>query len=93
MIIRDDGNKVAFSVNNKLNFLIRLHKNPLSIKSNQSNVVYRIDCSDCDAAYVRQTGRRLATRLREYQLNINTLSDSLSVVSNHRLLDHVFNWK
>jgi len=83
---------LAFSVNNKLNFLIRLHKDPL-IKSNHSNVVYRIDCGDCDASYVGYTGRRLATRLREHQLNINEPSDLLSVVSNHRLLGHNFKWE
>lgn len=89
--IRDNGNKVAFSVNNKLNFFIKLHKDPL-IKFNHSNVVYKIDCNDCDASYVGQTGRRLATRLRKHQVNINKPPDFLPVVSNHRLLGHDFNW-
>jgi len=71
----------------------RVSKKLIVLLSNRSNVVYKIDCGDCDASYVGQTGRRLATRLREHQLNINKSSDLLSVVSNHRLLGHDFKWE
>ena len=32
-----------------------------------TNVVYRIDCNDCEATYVRQTGRRLDIRIKEHK--------------------------
>jgi len=41
--IQDNGNKLVFSVNNKLNSLIKLHEDPL-LKLNHSNIIYKIDC-------------------------------------------------
>jgi len=35
-----------------------------------SNVVYKINCQDCDASYVGQTKRILNTRISEYRNHI-----------------------
>jgi len=43
--------KLAFSCYNKLNRFIKIHKDVLPISS-LSNVVYQINCLDCDATYV-----------------------------------------
>jgi hypothetical protein len=53
---------------------------------------YRIDCQDCDASYVGQTGRRLITRIKEHRANINRASSSHSVITEHRLTGHDFVW-
>jgi len=90
-MIQDNGGKLAFTVNNKLNGLIKLHKDPLP-KMSHANVIYKISCRDCDASYVGQTGRRLATRLKEHRSMINYSSDSHTVVSSHKFLGHDFNW-
>ena len=35
-------------------------------KDELSNVVYQINCKDCDYSYVGQTKRKLKTRLKEH---------------------------
>jgi len=35
------------------------------------NVVYRISYKDCDATYIRQTKRKLKTRINEHKNQIN----------------------
>ncbi|BHF77800.1 hypothetical protein SprV_0602091000 [Sparganum proliferum] len=56
-------------------------KDPLPVKE-QSAVVYSIPCQNCDARYVGETGKRLATRLHDHQLAINR-KDKLSMVYGH----------
>ena len=36
-------------------------------KGKNTNVVYHIDCNDCEATYVGQIGRRLDIRIREHE--------------------------
>jgi len=45
---------------NKLNTFIRAQKDKLPTL--HSNVVYKINCQNCDASYVGQTKRLLKTR-------------------------------
>ncbi|KYN14843.1 hypothetical protein ALC57_12952, partial [Trachymyrmex cornetzi] len=37
----------------------------------KENVVYKINCKNCDASYVGQTGRKLKTRINEHKNDIN----------------------
>jgi len=83
--------RLAFTVSNKLNSLIKLHKDPLP-KTHRSNVIYKISCLNCEASYVEQTKRKLATRIKEHRADINKTTGSLSVVSLHRLEGHEFDW-
>ncbi|EZA59754.1 hypothetical protein X777_16235 [Ooceraea biroi] len=39
--------------------------------SNKTGVVYRLKCKDCDACYVGQTKRHLATRVKEHRSDIS----------------------
>jgi len=41
--------------------------------------------NDCEASYVGQTKRLLKTRVKERRTDIKKSSDSLSVLSDHRL--------
>lgn len=60
--------RLAFTVNNKLNSFIKLHKNPVSIL-HPSNVIYKISCLNCEASYVDQTKRKLIIRIEEHRFN------------------------
>ena len=65
-----------------------------SEKKNESkkNVVYQISCKDCDAIYVRQTGRKLKIRIAENRNHINRITPQ-SVITGHRLHhDYEFDW-
>ncbi|KYN19120.1 hypothetical protein ALC57_08544 [Trachymyrmex cornetzi] len=85
--------KVSFFSVNKLNKFIRVHKDSLPIESIR-NVVYRINCCDCDASYVGQTGRKLKTRISEHRKHINSTTSSKSVITDHRLqCEHDFDWE
>ena len=57
--------KVVYSTKNKLSSIIKLGKDKTD-KVNQANVVYKINCKDCNASYVGQTSRRLQVRAKEH---------------------------
>ncbi|KYN16344.1 hypothetical protein ALC57_11400, partial [Trachymyrmex cornetzi] len=84
--------KLAFTIPNTLKGLIRRGKDKLDIFSN-NNVVYKIDCENCDACYVGQTKRRLGTRIKEHRSDIRKNTGSPSVITDHRIeFDHNFKW-
>jgi len=85
------GFPLAFTIPNTLNFFIKTGKDKIE-RSNRCNVVYKIDCNDCEASYVGQTKRRLITRIREHKKDINKKSGTRSVISSHRMQDHEFDW-
>ena len=52
--------------------------------------VYRVDCNDCDAVYIGQTGRNLDIRIKEHVKSINNLQHSSGlathcIVNNHKI--------
>jgi len=84
--------KLSFSCLNKLNKFIKVQKDLLSTSS-RSNVVYKIECSNCDASYVGQTKRLLKDRIGEHRNHIKRNSSQISVITNHRIdLNHEFEW-
>ncbi|XP_011701227.1 PREDICTED: uncharacterized protein LOC105457947 [Wasmannia auropunctata] len=84
--------KPAFFSTNKLNNIIRTHKESLPCK-NKKNVVYRVPCRDYDAAYVGQTKRQLKIRISEHRNDINHKNPH-SVITEHRLhLGHKIDWE
>lgn len=78
---------LAFTVGNKLNTVVKLHKDSLS-KMHQSKIVYKLCCKTCEASYVGQTRRQLRTRINEHDKNINKKNEDLNVISIHRLQGH-----
>jgi len=86
------GYDIAYSVPNTLNKFIKRGKDRIE-PAMQNDVVYKIDCRDCNCSYVGQTKRKLKTRLKEHRLDINKKSGILSVISNHKLENnHEMNW-
>jgi len=82
---------MAFTIPNTLNIFVKTGKDKID-RSSRCNVVYKIDCQNCDASYVGQIKRRLTTRIREHKNDINKKSGTLSVISSHRLQNHEFDW-
>ncbi|UYV70977.1 hypothetical protein LAZ67_8001303 [Cordylochernes scorpioides] len=61
--------------------------NPLSL----SNGIYKISCNDCEQCYIGETGRTIATRIREHNRNIRS-KDRKSLIFQHMAdFDHSFN--
>ncbi|EFN62667.1 hypothetical protein EAG_05277, partial [Camponotus floridanus] len=46
---------------------------------------YKIQCKDCNASYVSQTGRQLHTGIEEHKKHITRNTSSRSVITDHRL--------
>jgi len=77
---------------NNLNRFIKTGKDKIK-KDELSNVVYLINCKDCNYSYVGQTKRKLKTRIKEYINDVKKPVNSLSVISNHRIdTDHAIDW-
>ena len=70
----------------KLNVIIKPNKDPLK-KENNKNVIYKIDCKDCDKTYVGQTKRLLLTRTEEHEKNIKLKAPQHNVITKH-ILEH-----
>jgi hypothetical protein len=91
-ILNDRGFYTIFTIPKKLNCIIKRGKDSLD-KFNQKELIYRIECNDCEACYVGQTKRHLKTRIKEHETNIKRDPSAHSVVSKHReSLHHDFNW-
>jgi len=84
---------LAFSCYNNLKKFIKVHKDVLPTSS-RSNVVYRINCLDCEASYVGQTKRCLKVRLNEHRNHIKRNTTHNSVITEHKLeFKHEFDWE
>ena len=77
---------------NKLNCFIKVQKDRLN-KDKKTGVVYKINCRDCDASYVGQTKRLLKTRIEEHKKHISRNSTQKSVITDHCLNNHEFDWE
>jgi len=83
--------EIRFMIPKKFDSLIKRGKDNLDIRQN-TDVIYRIDCKDCDQVYIGQT-KHLETRVKEHMNNIKNSSGNYSVVTNHRLsANHDFKW-
>jgi len=84
--------KLAFSCLNKLDRFVGVHKDVLPVLS-RSNVVYQINCRDCDSSYVGQTKRTLRTRVNEHRNHVGRSTAQNSVITDHRVTTkHDFDW-
>ena len=65
----------------------------------RSEIVYRIPCRSCDTVYIRETGRKLGTRVKEHEKDVDTnrkkaytrslKKESLTEISKSAITDHV----
>jgi len=90
-IVRNFVN-VRFTIPKKLDNVIKRGKDRLN-NQQVTEVVYKINCNDCDKVYIGQTKRHLVTRIKEHRNNIKNQSGNFSVVTDHRLsFNHNFDW-
>ena len=75
---------IRYTVQKKLDCLIKRKKDKIN-DFLSTELVYKINCCDCDLAYIRQTKRHLKTRIKKHQQNIKSLSSHHTVVTDHRL--------
>ncbi|EZA54490.1 hypothetical protein X777_05745 [Ooceraea biroi] len=86
------GFGVVYSVFNGLKCLIKKGKDKIH-NLQKTGVVYKLDCSNCDAIYIGQTKRNLTTRIKEHRSDIRKHFSNHSVISAHRSnINHDFNW-
>ncbi|KYN06950.1 hypothetical protein ALC62_02072, partial [Cyphomyrmex costatus] len=84
--------RVSFHSPNKMRKYIKVQKD-VRPHTSRNNVVYKIQCNDCDASYVGQTSRQLKTRIAEHRNHIRYNTSTRSVITEHRLnYDHDFQW-
>jgi len=84
--------KIAYKCNHKLKKFIKPIKDPIP-RCQNNNVVYKIQCSDCEATYIGQTKRQLRTRIKEHKQNVKKKTDTLPVITEHILnTGHNFDW-
>lgn len=73
-------------INRNLSHVIKKGKDK-SEKAKQNNVVYKLNCNDCDVVYVGQSKRAISVRVDEHKKSKN------SVIYEHNTTNkHNFNW-
>ncbi|XP_071581446.1 uncharacterized protein [Temnothorax nylanderi] len=86
------GLDTVYTIPKKLDLIIKKGKDKLN-KDRETDLVYRINCGNCDASYIGQTKRYLKTRINEHRNDIKKDEGSRSVVSKHRAFhQHDFKW-
>ena len=76
--------KFAFKKTNSLKSIflpIQKGKNP---NCNESKLIYKIKCNDCDNVYIRETAREKNTRIQEHKKCIKTMD------ANSKIFQHVY---
>ncbi|KYN21863.1 hypothetical protein ALC57_05757 [Trachymyrmex cornetzi] len=91
-IINKFNFNIAYRPINRLSSIIKTGKDIIK-KEDQSNVVYKINCQDCESTYIGQTKRKLRTRIKEHKNDYKKPMNNLSVVSRHILeFNHAMDW-
>lgn len=81
-IFKGDNIKFAKTIPNKLKQIYSRLKTPVP-KEQTSNIVYKVDCKDCNSCYIGQTSRSLKGRLTSHK------SDCRRGVRSCALSEHV----
>jgi hypothetical protein len=71
----------VFSASNKLQKLCNLKSKVPTLKC--SNVIYKVCCKECSEFYIGKTTRRLETRLKEHQRDLNSALRKHSILMDH----------
>ena len=80
--LANNGAVVVHKSNTCMRGLYKLNNSAVN-KLDCRNVVYKVQCADCNLQYIGETTRKLSTRLREHQLAANKGQVSHSALSQH----------
>ncbi|BHF62904.1 hypothetical protein SprV_0200589200 [Sparganum proliferum] len=80
-LLRSLGIGIAHRPESTIRHLVMRPKTPLP-PGEITNVIYRIQCSSCEANYIGETGKRLQTRVGEHMRAVRRM-DQLSLVAEH----------
>ena len=84
--------RTCFKPRRTLRHMLVHPKDPTPARS-VSGVVYRIPCSDCDRAYIGQTGRTLDHRIKEHKRGYTCEETVTSAVAEHSMnQQHKIDW-
>ena len=81
------GINVIFKFTNCLNDLI-IKNSPES----DSNIIYKISCSDCNSIYVGQTSKTLNARIKQHKNYVKNAYDNSALFKHAFQNDHCINW-
>ena len=84
--------KVVYSVKNKLNNIIKLGKDK-NDKSNNGNVVYKINCNNYNASYVGQKSRRVNVRIKEHIKKYTDKDTNSGLFAHSKNNNHLIDFK
>jgi hypothetical protein len=90
--------QIAFSKTGKKLSCYSGLKDPIS-KWDTNNIVYQIDCKDCDKVYIGMSKNQLKTRVSQHKSNVNKLTqatnftDKLTASNKTALTQHAYNLK
>ena len=60
--------------------------------NNRQGAIYKIECSDCQASYIGETGRNLNTRLTEHKRATRNGDVNNHISEHHRQTNHRIDW-
>ena len=60
--------------------------------NNRQGAIYKIECSDCQASYIGETGRNLNTRLTEHKRSTRNGDVNNHISEHHRQTNHRIDW-
>ena len=60
--------------------------------NNRQGAIYKIECSDCQASYIGETGRNLNTRLTEHKRATRNGDVNNHISEHHRQTNHGIDW-
>ena len=83
--------RVAHEPNTKLGQLLTNVKDKDEPR-NKQGVIYKTNCSDCQASYIGETDRNLATRLTEHKRATRKGDDNNHIAEHQRLTNHTIDW-
>ncbi len=69
-----------------------VHVNDSLLTQRRRDVVYSIPSSECPSAYVGQTGRQFATRMKEHQSVVRRQDENSLLVLHCLTTGHAFDW-
>ena len=95
--IRREMKRLEIPISFKAYKTIRQHlghpKDPFS-KEEQSGVIYRIKCKECDGEYIGETGRQLKVRMKEHQADVRYGRTQRSALAEHSVATgHEIDWE